>query len=97
MRMVPTNPHKPGPSCLGTHCYYHNVDEYIGVKRNSYYIVCFECNHVFQTEQELIDAVNKSLEEMAEQSVREGWEPFEFTPVTKGDDIRACPFCIHDL
>ena len=49
------------------------------------YRVCGECWHVFETEQELVDAANR-------------WDlPPGEQPFTAGEIIFACPECGHDF
>lgn len=64
-------------------CWEHNRHEDYGPDS---YLVCFECHHVFRTEEELIEGHNRQLEE-APHSI----------PVTSGDQVFCCPHCIHDF
>lgn len=43
---------------LGMRCSIHNVDE---PRDDDTFQVCFECNHVYQTEQDLLDSHNADL------------------------------------
>ena len=65
-------------------CVIHNVEE---VAYTDTYRECGECWHVFQTEEDLINA-----------ALAVGY-PIHFTsdrPLT-GDTIYACPECAHDF
>lgn len=53
---------------------------------SEYYRTCAECLHSFVTEAELVDAHNKVLEGIPRS-----------VPVTMGDQVSCCPFCIHDF
>lgn len=44
---VRRDPHDPTPACEGHHCYSHNIDEPIGLRRP--YQVCGECLHLYPT------------------------------------------------
>lgn len=58
--------------------------------------MCGECWHVFQSEQELIDAYNDNApkEPLLAPGDTEPTPPPE--PVTSVDQIFFCPHCIHD-
>lgn len=75
--------HAPSDACQGAHCYSHDVDEEAGPDD---FLTCFECNHIFRTEKDLVDAYNKEVAE-------EIGVPEE----TNASEIYACPFCIHDF
>lgn len=69
------------------------------------YKVCFECGHVYRSEQDLVDEHNKVLAEMDETvDVFSGYgdEPvrtdrYVRTPVELGETIWTCPMCCHDF
>ncbi|MGN9782804.1 hypothetical protein ACTMTF_15330 [Nonomuraea sp. ZG12] len=70
------------------------------------YIVCFECGHIYVTEQDLVDAYNLEIQEINRQSARERADGFEHLyssglpelPMkTSGDSIRFCQHCLHDF
>ena len=64
--------------------------------------VCFECNHVFKTEQDLIDGHNAILDDLNKEELCAWGEekPIERTPlphVTSAKEVHSCPLCIHDF
>lgn len=69
---------------LGERCYSHNVDE---PRDTNTYRVCFECNHVYQTEADLLAAHNRNKAEMGD-----GPEQ-QLTPSLAS----FCAECIHDF
>lgn len=77
-----------------THCCIHHIDE--GWDETSY-LWCMECGHVYQTEQELVDAYNRKVSEMN----REMGVFFSYgTPlafVSSAEDIHFCQYCLHDF
>lgn len=87
-------PHPPTDECYEEHCLIHNEDE--KVDENTFWC-CYECFHVFQTKQDLIDAELKVLTEM---SMLPHWGkeqllklPFKFQLLQQ---IPSCPHCTHD-
>lgn len=51
------------------------------------YEVCFECGHVYETEQDLIDTEYETAQSYEDQAI----------PKQKGIDILYCPLCLHDF
>lgn len=95
-----TEPHEPGGlGCLdrdldiatygSEHCYAHNVDE---PSRPDDYRTCGECFHVFRTEQELIEAWLATVAPV----IHDG-RPTEPVAIPTGEQIYACPHCVHDF
>ena len=69
-------------SIVAETCWYHHRRE---PYTESDYRVCFECNHVFRSETELIVETN--------------WlrvHP-DAPPVLDGSEVRSCPLCAHDF
>lgn len=64
--------------------------------------VCFECNHVYKTAQDLLDAHNKILDEVNSEELH-FWgseKPVKRKPiphVTNVEEVYSCPLCIHDF
>ncbi len=77
--------HEPSGECHGQHCYSHNLDESGYGDR---FKICFECNHVFRTEEELIEAYREAVEEFF---------PGRSQESIKLEDIFFCPHCHHDF
>ena len=87
--------HERSEACGMAHCATHNVDEHIG---SSYFVVCFECNHVYRTADELLDTFNAIGRQMYEECVANGWDcclPFE--DQVDPEAIHFCPLCSHDF
>jgi len=79
-------PHEPASNCHIIHCYSHGIDESDNSGHAAYHR-CFECTHLFQTEQDLVDAYNEMLYRIS---------PL-LSPVVIGKDINSCPYCAHDF
>lgn len=77
-------------------CWSHNVNE---PANEETYRICFECNHVFQTEDDLVNAHNAKVEEMRMDGPGGDfeWEVAYIPLAQRGSDIHCCPFCIHDF
>jgi hypothetical protein len=67
---------------MNQHCYSHGVDE----PDEPCFLVCYECSHVFPTEQALVNDDNAVWAEMG---VHLGDRP--------AAEIRCCPHCAHDF
>lgn len=61
------------------YCFWHHRYE----ERIEPYRDCFECGHVYNSAEELIDAYNSE-------------KPDDIAEVSDVDLISFCPFCIHD-
>jgi hypothetical protein len=91
-------PHPPAASCearldgsdpasvYSLHCWSHDVDEVV-FGPEPIYKVCFECKHVYQTEEELREAYICNAPEMYKDMARR----------TKTEDIYFCAYCLHDF
>lgn len=80
-----TEPHIFNPSSCGDfHCAIHNVDE-LGVG----FACCFECNHMFFTEDDLLDADFEMQQAYREFTHREPQR------MKAGADVKQCPYCTH--
>lgn len=78
--------HEPSDECGGRHCHSHGVDEpLIGTPP---YRVCFECNHVYNTADELFGAYISEMRRVT---------GIPNPPVVALDDIYFCPHCAHDF
>ena len=75
-------------------CWSHYANEPI---TEDIYLVCFECKHAFQTEQELIDAHNAILHQPLSHSVDPDWEGTVLPDVASGQEVFCCPHCVHDF
>jgi len=64
-------------------CQIHHVIE---ISDENTYRECGECWHVFQTEEQLVNARNRVWEEMGSSH-----------RVVKGNEVYACPECAHDF
>lgn len=64
-------------------CLSHYVNE---PNDGTVYTICYECNHLFRTEQDLINA---DREAQTQYGVHENSRPV--------GDITACPHCNHDF
>jgi hypothetical protein len=74
-------------------CHIHDEDE----KVIGSFLVCFECKHVYMTEQELIDAYNE-VRELSKAPLKEaGMRTDHIVPVTSADDVSYCGLCLHDI
>ena len=88
-------PHPIHDACLPVHCWEHDVDE---IQTPTSYKRCFECKHVYQTAQDLIDAYNQVVAEMnADGARRYGAEHEPRPPRTSAEDIYFCQHCMHDF
>ena len=91
-------PHHRSQACGMAHCHVHNLDEHIGV---AYFIICFECNHVYKTADELLDTFNAIGRQSYQECVANEWRgwgdclPFE--DVVDPNAIHFCPLCQHDF
>lgn len=77
-------------ACLTVHCWIHDVDEF---ETPTTYRVCFECKHVYQAEQELVDAYNRVVTEM--NASGKGEEPISLR--ASAEEIYFCQLCMHDF
>lgn len=77
-----TEPHEVTDDCHRVHCYSHDVDE----PDQPCFRYCYECSHVFPTEQALIDADNAVWVQMGRSA-----------PNRPSDEIFCCPHCVHDF
>lgn len=84
-------------------CYIHNQCEPL---RKTDYKVCPECSHVFRTESELIRSHLLVMQTMSMDWPYEGQmddhgrypKILTLQPGTlRGEDIHACPHCVHDF
>jgi hypothetical protein len=77
-------PHGCGaPGCRPLeHCFSHSVDE--PVAGDDWHCICFECGHLYQTEDELVEAYNR------------GGKLIE-AEVDNADEIYFCPYCLHNF
>lgn len=55
------------------------------------YRYCYECGHVYKTEQELLDEFNKECKEVCNSC------DHKHVDKTSGVDIFFCPLCLHDF
>lgn len=76
-------PHPVTEDCYDVHCHSHDVDE---PWTDDYYRACYECGHVFPTEQALIDDNAAVWARMGQPC-----------PDRTGADIHCCPHCVHDF
>lgn len=74
-------------------CYIHNESE--PIPADGAYRVCFECSHVFPTEQALIDDIRSFWEEYIYGEYPDG--RCDYVPPTEGREIFSCPHCAHDF
>lgn len=74
--------HAPSDACGNLHCYSHGIDE----PDEPCFLYCYECGHVFPTEQALIDDDNAVWVGMGEPA-----------PNRSPDEISCCPHCVHDF
>lgn len=74
----------------GARCCAHGVDE---PWAEDDFKFCYECWHVFRTEQDLVDAHNRSVRE--DQLYFKGTDMLVLA--TSADTIYSCPYCIHDF
>lgn len=72
-------------------CAIHDTVE-IGTEND--YLVCFECGHVYKTEQELID---EDYVFRAELYAKYPDTSITVSPATDADEITCCPLCFHDF
>lgn len=63
-------------------CHVHNVEEY---ENDDTYLICYECNHVYQTSDDLIAAFMPLSERYGDGAPRQP------------KDIHSCPLCAHDF
>lgn len=90
-----TEPHELSDLCGDRHCWSHDVDEPIPEYA---YQVCFECNHVYANEQELVDAFNRIVAEMnADGAQRYGKDHKPREMATSATGIHFCQHCLHDF
>ncbi|MEU4726501.1 hypothetical protein AB0G06_43480 [Nonomuraea dietziae] len=78
------------------YCWSCNKDE--PIPPSGAYVVCFECGHVYATEQDLIDAYNRIVTEMNADGARrygDAHQPIALR--TSADGIYFCQHCIHDF
>lgn len=69
-------------------CFFHGNEEFV---ESVSFKHCFECQHVFQTEQELVDAdyeVRKFLRDKFDRGL---------TKKLDSGSIDICPLCTHDF
>ena len=79
-------PHEPSAACVGTHCYWHNLDE----PGDGAYRVCGECGHVYRTAEDLREA-------WADATVDAGVTRLALAVTAPPvEQIYACPLCAHD-
>lgn len=57
------------------------------------HIVCFECNHVYRTDQDLVDTFNDEIARA--NTIIEPASHLQFAE--SADEIRFCPLCLHDF
>ena len=88
-----TSRHEP-EDCYGSplHCWVHGVDE---PHKGTAYRICFECNHVYRSEAELVKAYNEGQDEANEIAKRNGWPLIRYRKKT-ARTIYFCPLCLHD-
>lgn len=86
--------HVCGPWCMD-YCYTCKKHEPL---TPDYFEACAECLHVFETEQDLVDAHNAMIRSMAVTHPGEKVNLTERPPYVKlGDKIYSCPLCLHDF
>jgi hypothetical protein len=97
--------HEVTQACAGIHCWIHDVDE-----PGTGYRACFECGHLYRTEQELVNEYNEGARQVNASPV----PPFPVPPdlahlfppqpdpgpareIASGKDAWFCPLCMHDF
>jgi hypothetical protein len=83
-----------------TWCYHHHAYE----DADPLFRQCFECKHIYNTEQDLVDAHNSEMlysikyfrDHYPEEDVYP--EDYVYEPLTIANtaEINSCPYCIHD-
>jgi hypothetical protein len=91
--------HLHHPECgHGSWCYSHWMMEPTDATT---FRVCFECKHVYPTEESLVKAHNDFLHVLNREVNPKGHPDFELTEplpdVTTASQIYSCPECIHDF
>jgi hypothetical protein len=90
-------PHEPGACRSRTHCWSCGTDE----PDEPCYQSCLECGHIYRTEQELVDAHNKIINELnAQHDHHRECDPLWCGPipcVTGAGQIFHCALCLHDF
>jgi hypothetical protein len=86
--VIPDGPEAPSTDF----CWSCSRDE--PIPEGGAYQICGECNHVYGTEQDLVDAHNQIITEM-NQRMRPGQSKFGLW--TTAEDIYFCHHCLHDF
>lgn len=60
------------------------------------YIQCFECRHVYITEQDFVDAFNDITRQANDEYERAGMQS-RAPLVTTGEEVTFCGLCLHDI
>lgn len=74
---------RPESNQRSSYCAIHNVQE---PATDSTYRVCFECGHVYETKQDLIDIEYETAQSYGD----------HIFPKTNAASILFCPLCLHD-
>jgi hypothetical protein len=100
--------HEITKECEFAHCWIHGVDE----DGTGAFRICLECNHVYATGQELVDAYNEGVRQVNASPVppfppgtvalMAGFLPVVANPgpvpeITSPDEAWFCPLCVHDF
>lgn len=90
--------HRQTEKCGEKHCFIHQEDEELHPYS---FQICFECNHVYQTTEDLVTAYNEEVEKHNIQDEDlEGWKYSDLEQLKKIYDpnkITFCPLCLHDF
>ncbi len=73
-------------------CVWHKNDEYHG---QEIHLRCYECNHVYETDLDLINEFNARVSDSINRGKAEGEEPTTYAD--SENEINFCPFCLHDF
>lgn len=79
------------PRKAETFCAYHRVDEPAGRRA----IRCPECNHAFQSPQDLVAEFNRGVVNLLNRA-RSPWQR-QLDRVNRVGLVPFCPLCTHDL
>lgn len=60
------------------------------------YIQCFECRHVYMTEQDFVDAFNDITQQANDEYERAGMQS-RAPLATTGEEVTFCGLCLHDI
>jgi hypothetical protein len=75
-------------------CYFHGVEP---VPPGGYYIMCMECGHCYDTEDDLRRAYRVIVEQWAASSLARGCHDIDPLTVPPASDIYFCQECAHDF